>query len=332
MKRANTTRRIGFLVFEGVTALDFVGPMEAFAAASAASGEGRSYELAVIGLTRKPVAAESGLISTPHHSLDSAPAFDTIVVPGGSGLRKPQINARIAAWLKRRVPTTRRIASVCTGIYGLAPTGLLDGRRVTTHWAFAADVSRKFPKLLVDANSLFLKDGKFYTSAGVTSGIDLSLALIEEDLGPSIALAAARELVVYLKRPGGQAQYSEPLQFQARAADRFADLAAWVPANLRRPLSVETLARRANLGVRHFSREFRRIFNMTPAQFIEHHRLDEARRRLVLPRANVASVAESVGFKSADAFRRAFERRFGVAPSSYRKQFGARPAAAAADR
>src|SRR6202011_3763539 len=166
--------------------------------------------------------------------------LDTLIVPGGRGLRDAQTNVAIVKWLKAKAAQTRRIVSVCTGIYGLAPTGLLDGRRVTTHWRFAADVAAHFPKLKVDPNALFLKDGCFYTSAGITAGIDLSLALIEEDYGPSVALAVARELVVYLKRSGGQEQYSAPLQHQIRSADRFADLVGWITANLHKDLSVET--------------------------------------------------------------------------------------------
>lgn len=189
-------RRIGLIGFPGVTALDFIGPMEAFTAALVSNEAGRkrsSYELLVIGLNQEPFTAESGVVFQPHTTLESAPPLDTVLIPGGSGLRTLEINARIVEWLQRRSKSIRRIATVCTGIYGLAPTGLLDGRRVTTHWAFADDVARRFPKLAVDANALFIKDGKFYTSAGVTAGIDLTLALIEEDCEPTVALSVARE-------------------------------------------------------------------------------------------------------------------------------------------
>ncbi|PYK08503.1 MAG: AraC family transcriptional regulator, partial [Verrucomicrobia bacterium] len=153
-------------------------------------------------------------------------------------------------WVRLHATRIRRIASVCTGVYGLAPTGLLDGREVTTHWRFAKDLSQRFPKLRVNANALFLKDGPFYTSAGITAGIDLSLALIEEDYGAAAALVVARDLVVYLKRPGGQEQYSEPLQFQSKSTDRFTDLAVWMQGHLHGDLSVEALAKRACLGSR----------------------------------------------------------------------------------
>jgi transcriptional regulator GlxA family with amidase domain len=194
---------------------------------------------------------------------------------------------------------------------------------VTTHWNHAQDVARRFPKLKVESNALFLKDGRFYTSAGITAGIDLSLAMIEEDHGPSIALAVARELVVYMKRSGGQEQYSEPLQFQTQSTNRFADLAAWIPGHLRQDLSVEALAERACICPRHFSRRFKSAFGSTPAAFVEALRLDEARRRLISARRSIEATAASVGFRSADSFRRAFERRFGIPPRTYRSRFEA---------
>jgi len=257
-----------------------------------------------------------------HALLDDAPPLDTFIVPGGRGLRETEANARIVAWLQAHARDCRRIASVCTGIYGLAPSGLLDGRRVTTHWRFARDVAQRFPKLQVDDNALYLRDGPCYTSAGITAGIDLSLALIEEDLGPRVALAVARDLVVYLKRPGGQAQYSEPLRMQVLSSDRFADLAAWMVGHLDHDLSVEALAARANLSPRHFSRRFAAIFGCAPARYVEDLRMSEARRMLSQDGASIQRVAAAVGFASADVFRRAFERRFGLSPSDYRERFG----------
>jgi transcriptional regulator GlxA family with amidase domain len=322
---ASDRRRVGFIVYPEITALDFVGPMEAFSAATIGEGvDGKRpcYELIVIGVDERPITAESGVVFNVHCALNAAPPLDTVIIPGGGGLRNPQTMQKVAAWILRRARRIRRIVSVCTGIYGLAATGLLDGRHVTTHWAFAEDVSRRFPKLKLNSDALFLRDGKFYTSAGVTAGIDLSLALIEEDFGPRVALSVARTLVVYLQRSGDQAQYSDPLRFQAQSTGRFADLASWVSQNLQRDLSVVQLAERAALGPRHFSRRFKDTFNMTPAAFVELARMNEACRRLTLPRAPIENVASSVGFKSADVFRRAFERRFGLTPTSYRRRFG----------
>jgi transcriptional regulator GlxA family with amidase domain len=257
----------------------------------------------------------------PHTTLNRAPALDTLIIPGGKGTRDPQISRTVSGWIASRAARIRRIASVCTGIYLLAPTGLLNGRVVTTHWKFASDVARKFPELKVDPDPLFLKDGKFYTAGGVTASIDLSLALIEEDHGPRVALAVARDLVVYLKRAGGQKQYSEPLEFQINSTDRFADLATWMVDHLRDNLSLEALAKRACLSPRHFARRFKQAFGGTPAAFVENLRLDEARRRLSERTQTIDTVAASVGFHSDDSFRRAFQRRFGVNPRAYRTGF-----------
>ncbi len=326
-------KRIGLLGFDEVAGLDLVGPLEAFANAAFANAVGSAdgnpalaahcYETVIIGVTGKPFVTEAGMQITPHISLDDVAAadLDTFIICGGCGLRRPDVNALVVAWVRDHARQIRRIATVCTGIYALAPTGLLDGRRVTTHWRFADDVAHRFPKLDVASNAIFLNDGKFYTSAGVTAGIDLALALIEEDHGRRVALAVARELVVYLKREGGQEQYSEPLQFQSDSQDRLAELVPWIASNLRSDLSVEAMAGRACLCSRHFSRRFRQVFSATPADFVKRMRLDEARKRLAQRGSSIAQVADSVGFNSADSFRRAFERRFGTSPSSYRERF-----------
>jgi transcriptional regulator GlxA family with amidase domain len=316
--------RVGILGFEGVMALDLVGPVDAFSSAFTEDSDGKPvacYEVVIIGLTARPFTSENGIIFKPHTTIAAAPRLDTLIIPGGKGLRVPETQRHAAAWISTQAEKTRRIATVCTGTFGLAATGLLDGRKVTTHWRRADELSSTFPDLNVDGNALYLKDGKFYTCAGVTAGVDLSLALIEEDFGPRVALSVARELVVYLKRPGGQEQFSETLEFQTNSSDRFADLAAWMQGHLRHDLSAELLADRANLSPRHFARKFKQVFGTTPAAFVEDLRLREARERLTLPNQTIESVAASVGFKSDDAFRRAFERRFGLQPSVYRKHF-----------
>lgn len=322
--------RVGLIGYDGVQGLDLVGPSDAFTIASIEGDQGEeqpAYEVVVLGLTSKPFRAESGILIQPNAALGHAPPLDTLVIPGGRGARIGKASATIAQWLTANAHRIRRIASVCTGIYALAPTGLLDGRKVTTHWKFAADVAHRFPKLQVDRDALFLKDGQFYTAGGITASVDLALALIEEDYGPRIALAVARELVVYLKRDGGQSQYSEPLEFQINASDRFADLATWMLAHLRHDMSLEALASRVCLSPRHFARRFKQVFGGTPAEFVENLRLDEARRRLTEGTQTIESVAASVGFHSDDAFRRVFRKRFGVKPSSYRTVFDARPQA-----
>lgn len=321
------TVRIGFLGFDGVMALDMIGPIDAFKNALLEDSHGQAancYETVIIGLTNRPFTSESGIVVKPHKTIANAPALDTLIIPGGKGLRVPATQRTAANWIASRAPQIRRIATVCTGTFGLAATGLLNGRRVTTHWRHAQELAMAFPELTVDPNALYLKEGKFYTCAGITAGIDLSLALIEEDFGPRVALSVARELVVYLKRPGGQEQFSEPLRFQTQSQDRFADLAAWIQGHLREDLSVESLAERACLSVRQFSRRFKEEFQTTPATFVEDLRLFESRERLTLPGQTIENVATSVGFKSADAFGRAFERRFGIKPSIYRRHFSSR--------
>jgi transcriptional regulator GlxA family with amidase domain len=322
---AHRKRVIGIIGYDGINALDLTGPAEAFASAEVPDPLGRMqrcYEILVIGATDKPFVAESGVIFQPTTDFGHAPELDTIVVPGGIGLREERTDRKLEHWLLERAPRTRRIASVCTGAYALARAGLLDGRRVTTHWRYASDLRTQFPSLSVNADALFVKDGNFYTGAGVTAGIDLALALIEEDFGSQIALSAAREMVVYVKRFGGQNQYSEPLQYQTRASDSFGDLVSWMLVNLDKELSVEVLAERASLGPRHFSRRFKTVFNATPAEFVLSLRLTEARRRLTLPRSNMDRIAASIGFRTTQSFRRAFEKAFGLSPKAYRERFG----------
>lgn len=326
-------RRVAFLGFDGFNALDLTGPAEVFASALIETGDGLrpGYSVTVLGLTGRQLRAESGLLFKAHLPANARIAFDTLIVPGGRGLREPKVNARVARWIRERAPRVRRIASVCTGIYGLAATGLLDGRRVTTHWRFARDVAETFPGLQVVPDALYVKDGSFYTSAGVTAGIDLALALVEEDYGAEVALRAAREMVVYLKRSGGQEQYSEPLRFQVESTDPVATLGAWIRSHLRHDLSVEALARRASLSPRQFSRRFQSTFGQTPAAFVEDLRLGEARQRLATTATPIDSLAASVGFSNPDSFRRAFERRFGLPPTTYRRRFSGRREARSED-
>jgi transcriptional regulator GlxA family with amidase domain len=318
-------KRIGLIGFDGVVAIDLAGPAEAFACAEIPEGESgrrRCYEVVTIGLSNRPFIAESGLIFKPQKSFKNAPPLDTLIIPGGGrALRSPHIGKAVSAFVEKQAACTRRIASICTGIYGLARTGLLAGRKVTTHWRWAHDVACRFPDLQVNDGAIFIKDGPFYTSAGATAGIDLSLALIEEDYGPRMALAVARELVVYLKRSGGQDQYSEPLRFQTESVTRFSELTTWMLSHLSEDLSVETLATKACLCPRHFSRKFKAEFGYAPGDFVERLRLDEARSRLSTGNNSIENVGLSVGFKSADAFRRAFERRLEINPSDYRRRF-----------
>jgi transcriptional regulator GlxA family with amidase domain len=313
-------KRIGFVGFDGVTASHLTGPADAFAASALDDGFGNRiacYELCTIGLTRQPFHSESGMTFQPQYTLRNAPPLDGIVIHGGRGLRAPGVSETIADWILKHVANTHRIASICTGIYGLAPTGLLDGRQVTTHWRVATDVARRFPKLRVDYKRLVIKDGPFYTSTGLTAGIDLSLALIEEDYGRHVAHGAAQELVTPLHRRETEEAASNGSVYNSEPSDRFAELVAWIMRHLDADLSVETLARRACISERHFSRAFKSVFGTSPSEFVENLRLNEARRRLSTRRKTLHSVAASVGFKNANAFHRAFEKRFGMRPSRY---------------
>jgi transcriptional regulator GlxA family with amidase domain len=321
--RQAVTRVVGIIGYPGVVALDVVGPFDAFAiAGQLAAGVKPAYRCLLICPRDEPIVTDSGLRFVPDYALAHAPAqLDTVIVAGGDGARDPTISAPISAWLKGRAPRCRRIASVCIGIYALAPTGLLDGRRVATHWRFAQDVARRFPALRVDADAIFVESGPFWTSAGVTAGIDLALAMIEADHGPELALTVAREMVVYLKRAGGQAQYSAPLKFQTAARNRLSELIAWMSAHLAEDLSVAVLAARSCVTPRHLTRKFIKAFGLPPGRVAELLRLDEACRHLLTTQSSITRIAESVGFRSADVFRRAFERRFNTAPQHYRERF-----------
>ena len=252
-----------------------------------------------------------------------APQFDTIIIPGGKGLRQSETRQQAAAWLKSQARHTRRIASVSTGIYALAQSGLVDGRNVTTHWRFARDLAQRFPKLRINRSVAFLKDDAFYSSAGGTAGIEMTLALIQEDYGGEVARGVARELVMRLRPPGAGGDDFEAPVYQADPTERVTELPAWILGHLHERMTVDTLAQRTCLCPRHFSRLFKQVFECTPADFVEELRLSEARRRLLGLRTTVENVAESVGFRSSDAFRRAFERRVGVTPSAFRRHASA---------
>ena len=315
---------VGVLGFDGVKALDLAGPLEAFATArrhANRNGGAPSYDLVVIALANKTFVSESGVVLEAQKTARAAPVLDTIIIPGGIGLRNQSTMTRASDWIAARAESTRRIASVSCGIYPLAMSGLLDNRCVTTHWEIAQDVSKRFPKLHVNYTASFLKDGNFYTCGGGNSGIEMTLALIEEDYGAQLALSVARQLGMDLRPPGDEETLANPWDYQSGPMERLAELPAWIAGHLREKLSVTVLAERTRLCERHFARLFKRVFYRTPADFVEHARLSEARRRLLLPRNSIDSVAASVGFASAGSFRRAFERRFGFTPRAFRSRF-----------
>ncbi len=312
---------IGFLGFDGVTTLDLTGALEAFAIARLDREDERQrcYEPLIIGVSRKTFESRSGVTFKTKHTLDTAPALDSIVIPGGVGLRAGETMETIAAWLGERAPATRRIASVCAGIYPFARTGLLDGRAVTTHWRYAGDVARAFPRLHMNPAASFLGDGTRYTCGGGTAAIEMSLAMIEEDYGSRTALGVARELVMSL-RPAGNERRVDVSAHASDVHERLAELPGWITSRLGEKLSIEVLAERACVCPRHFSRLFKKTFRTTPAGFVEQLRIGEAERRLATSRTSIESIAASVGFKSAEVFRRAFERRLGQTPSRFQRE------------
>jgi transcriptional regulator GlxA family with amidase domain len=316
-------KTVGLIVAEEIAAADLMGPAEVFSRATIRrSGqpearESHCYRVMTIGINAGPCATECGIVIRPHVDLEEAPPLDTVLVCSG-GSNGEKISRKLIKWLKQRAPNTRRIAALGRGIYALAATGLLDGRQAVIHWRFAKDVASRFPKLGVNPNNLFVKDGPFHTCAGGASAVDLALALVEEDYGHHVALALARELVVHVKRSGEHEQCSEALKFQIQSSDRFADLPAWIFSHLSDDLSIEVLAQRAAMSRRNFTRLFHEAFGKTPAQFVAEARIAEARQRLLVPRNSIESIAQSLGFRSADVFSLAFERFTGVRPRIYR--------------
>ncbi|WP_166206394.1 GlxA family transcriptional regulator [Cognatiluteimonas telluris] len=315
-------RTIGLFAYDDMQALDLVGPLDVFGAANAHAAGSAPYALCVIGLTSAPVRAENGLTVIPDVVLEDAPALDTLLIPGGVGSRTLAGDRLLLDFLVQRASSTRRMVSVCTGIYLLAATGLLDGRRATTHWRFAADVARRFPAVRLQPEFLFLRDGGFATSGGLTAGMDLALALVEEDLGAQAALEAARELVMYVKRPGNQAQFSAPLAAQCQGGGRLGALVDWLIAHPGEHITVDAMADSVAMSARHFRRVFVETFGSTPARFVEHLRLDQACLQLAEGRTPIGRIAANVGFNSSDAFGRAFRVRFGASPLEYRERFG----------
>ncbi|WP_431637892.1 GlxA family transcriptional regulator [Dyella sp. KULCS107] len=313
-------KTIGLLAYDDMQVLDLAGPLDVFGGANACAPGVPPYALCVFGLGTQPVRAENGLSLVPERVLEDVPPLDTLLIPGGMGARLAlPSDARLRDWLRERARDTRRIVSVCTGAYVLAAAGLLDGRRVTTHWRFANDLARRYPAVQVETDRLFLRDGRFATSGGLTAGMDLALALVEEDLGAPVALEVARQLVMYMKRPGNQAQFSTPLVAQAQGGGRLGSLVDWLLAHLHEPVDIARMAAQVAMSPRHFRRVFAETFGTTPARFVETLRLEQACLRLTQGRAPIGRIAAGVGFNSADAFR----TRYGVTPNDYRERFSA---------
>src|SRR5262249_35324309 len=316
-------RRIEVLAFQDVQLLDVAGPLQVFTSANdlaRAAGEPCPYELAMVA-EQPLVTASAGLGLAGHDLSESNAPLDTLIVAGGFGVHRACENAVLIRWIKARATAARRIASVCSGAFLLATAGLLDGRRAVTHWQRCAEFARRFPAVRLDPDPIFVRDGNIWTSAGITAGIDLALALVEADLGRRVALAVARQLVVFLKRPGGQAQFSATLALQHGDA-RFYRLHGWIAHNLRNDLSGGCLGDAAPMSEGSFVRHYRRATGTTPARAIERIRVEAARQVLEqgLP---VKRVAARCGFGSEETMRRSFLRLLGATPQAYRERFSA---------
>jgi transcriptional regulator GlxA family with amidase domain len=314
-------RRIVVLAFDRAQSLDITGPVEVFSVATQ-HRIAVPYRVEVVGPTTGPVTTTSGIVLQPEGPVtDVVGPVDTLVVAGGEGVHTLRQDPTVVAAVRRIASRARRVVSVCTGAFLLAEAGVLDGRRVTTHWGWCRHLAREFPHLTVDPEPIFVQDGNVYTSAGVTAGIDLCLALVEADHGRDVALSVARQLVVFLKRPGGQAQFSSHLSAQLAERDAVAEVQTWIADHLDDDLSVARLAARAAMSPRHFARVFRAETGVTPARFVEQARVEQARTRLEESNAGVEEIAHACGFGTAETMRRAFLRALWVGPSEYRQRF-----------
>jgi transcriptional regulator GlxA family with amidase domain len=326
MDGTQTPRQIAILVYPGVQSLDFAGPLEVFAGAQRLIEESerpeRGYEIKLLSTDGKQLQTSSGLTVTPHASLARAPAaIDTLIVAGGYGCMQAASDRGLLEWISQTAACARRTASVCTGAFLLAEAGLLDGRRATTHWASAAGLAARYPAVDVDPEPIFLRDGPIWTSAGVTAGMDLALALVEEDLDREAALAIARHLVLFLRRPGNQSQFSATMSAQAPAREPLREVQNFVVEHPAGDLSVEAMAARACMSPRHFARAFAAETGVTPARYVEQVRLEAARRGLEDTAEPVATIATACGFGTAETMRRVFLRTLDVGPAEYRRRF-----------
>ena len=318
-----SARAVEVLIFPAVQLLDVTGPVQVFASANdlaARAGGPPPYAVRLVARGGERVTASAGVELTAAPLSRRREAPDTLLVAGGPGVDAAAEDRALVDWLRRRAAQARRVASVCTGAFLLAATGALDGRRAATHWNYAAELARRFPLVRVEPDPIFLRDGRIWSSAGVTAGIDLALALVEEDLGRAVALAVARYLVVFLKRPGGQAQFSAALALQA-ADDRFGALHDWIDRHLGDELSLAVLADRAGMSERSFSRRYAEATGQTPARAIERLRVEAARRLLSESRAPIKRIAQRCGFGAEETMRRSFLRVLNVTPRDYRSRF-----------
>ncbi|HEY4415654.1 MAG TPA: GlxA family transcriptional regulator [Verrucomicrobiae bacterium] len=317
------TKSVAILAIPGVQLLDVAGPLDVFAEANV-QARADIYHLAVIGTAPGPIRSSSGVRIMPDGIVGdpNVDQFDTLLVAGAPGVAASLPGAKITDWLRRVIPGSRRYGSVCSGAFILAKTGLIDGRKVTTHWAVAERLLEMFPKISVDADAIHVRDGRLRTAAGVTAGLDLALALVEEDLGHDLAMRVAGQLVMFFKRPGGQNQFSRKGEVVLVGRSSLQEVQRWVAANPAKAHTVGTLAKRMALSPRHFARLFKNETGITPADWVVQVRMVAARRFLESGKVAPKEAASLCGFANADTLRRAFMRQIGITPAEYRKRHG----------
>lgn len=319
--------------FAGVELLEVAGPAEVFSVASRlVAGDAPAYRVEIAAVRTGPLLTAAGISVVAERSLaEVGPGVDTLLVAGAlasvDGRYQAVIDPDVVAWLAGAAPAARRVGGVCAGVHLLAEAGLLAGLPATTHWLTADQLAAQHPDVAVDPEPIFIRAGRIWTCAGVTAAMDLALAMVAEDHGPSIALDAARAMVMYVKRPGGQTQFSVPLSLQASTDDRIDELRRWIDDNLAQPISVEAMAARLNLSVRHFARVFRGCTGRTPADYLEAVRVEAARRLLEESARSLPEIAATSGLGSVETLHRAFRRRLGATPAEYRRRFRPYPTA-----
>jgi transcriptional regulator GlxA family with amidase domain len=322
-RAADAPRVVELLAYPSVQLLDVTGPLQVFATANEQaiqSGLPAPYQLRVIAKGSPRVMASAGLAIVAEPLPHAGQAVDTLMIAGGPGVETACADPELVEWVRQRAAKARRVASVCTGAFLLAASGVLDGRRAATHWSVCKAFAARYPAVQVEPDPIFVRDGAVWTSAGVTAGIDLALALVEQDLGRTVALAVARYLVVFLKRPGGQAQFSAALSLQS-AEDEFGALHDWINRHLADEISLPMLADRAGMSERSFSRHYAEATGLTPARAVERLRVEAARRLLSESRLPVKRISQRCGFGSEETMRRSFLRVLSATPQDYRARF-----------
>jgi len=322
------TRRVLLIAAPGTEILDLVGPFQVFTRAAEMFGRQNPgsrpiYSVEVITTSsQRSIVTNGGLRIAAHNTFRRVRGeIDTLLIAGGSAIENDEIGIEVVQWIRKVARRVRRIGSVCTGALLLARTGLIDGRKATTHWNWCALLARKYPRADVDPDPIFIRDENVYTSAGVTAGMDLALALVEEDHGSRLALQVARNLVLYLRRPGGQSQFSAALAMQLTDRKPLRELESWVLDNLSKPLNVPMLAERVAMSPRNFARVFTKEMKTTPAKFVERLRVEAARRRLEESLNSMETIAQECGFGNVNSMRNVFQRTLRITPGHYRRHF-----------